>query len=202
MRRAVPLHFTDYGYGNFAVNQAMYYTMFSWIPYFRGLGLNSEKEDGTFSHGGPFKVDLFSMINAMTPAYATSIDTDSTPAQHALVQRVLPVWRKAAEMTLKGDFYPVTPYTKANDAFCCTQFDVPEEDEGFVLMLAMPQCEQRNFAPKLYVYSPDRVYRFENPLTGETRRLPGRALAEEGFGIALEKRSGAIWFYRVEGATR
>lgn len=198
MRRSVPLHFTDYGYGNFAVNQAMYRTMFSWIPYFRGLGLSSEKEDGSFTHGGPFKLDFYSMINAMTPSYATSIAPDSDPALHATLLRVLPVWRRAAEMTLAGDFYPLTPYTKANDAFCCTQFDVPEEDRGFVLMIAFPRCNQRYFAPRLYVHSPDRMYRFENPFTGEERCVPGRELAERGFDIALDARSGAIWFYSVE----
>jgi len=92
----------------------------------------------------------------------------------------------------------VTPYTKANDAFCCTQFDLPEEDRGFVLMLAMPQCEERDFAPTLYVHSPDHLYRFENPLTGETRGYSGSELAEKGFEITLEKRTGAVWFYTVE----
>ena len=200
MRRSVALHFTDYGYGDFAVNQAMYNTMFSWIPYFKGMGLNSESEDGTFRHGGPFKTDFFSMINAMTPSYSSCLEPDADPALHAMLQRVLPVWRKAAEITLKGDFYAVTPYTKAYDAFCCTQFDVPEEDRGFALMLAYIQCEQKCFAPRLYVHSPDRVYRFENPLTGENRRCTGRELAERGFEMTLAKRSGAIWFYTVENS--
>ncbi|MHB0935015.1 MAG: alpha-galactosidase [Armatimonadota bacterium] len=198
MRRAVPLHFTDYGYGDFAVNQAMYHTMFCWIPYFRGLGLHSEQADGTFTHGGPFKTDLFSLINAMTPSFATAIEPDSPAEQHAELQRVLPVWRRAAEITLKGDFYPITPYTKANDAFCCTQFDVPEEDCGFVQMLVMPQCAQERFTPKLYIHSPDRMYRFVNLLTGETRQYAGNVLRDQGFEITLEKRSGAVWFYTVE----
>ena len=198
MRRGVPLHFTDYGYGDFVVNQAMYHTMFCWIPYFRGMGLHSEGADGTFTHGGPFKTDLFSLLNAMTPAFATAIEPDSSPEKHAELQRVLPVWRQAAIMTLKGDFYPVTPYTKANDAFCCTQFDVPEEDCGFVQMLAMPQCSEGRFMPKLYVHSPDRMYRFENLLTGETRQYAGNMLRDQGFEITLEKRSGAVWFYTVE----
>jgi len=42
------------------------------------------------------------------------------------------------------------------------------------------------------------VYRFENPTTGETRRYRGGELSEKGFGIALDKRSGAMWFCTVE----
>lgn len=101
-------------------------------------------------------------------------------------------------MTLRGDFYPITPYTKANDAFCCTQFDIPEEGKGFAHMLALPQCDQKRFAPHLYVHAPDRVHRFENPFTGEQRRITGRELQEKGFDLAMERRSGAIWFYTVE----
>ena len=198
MRRAVPLHFTDYGYGNFPVNQAMYHTMFSWIPYFRGLGISSEQPDGTYNHNIYSATDVFALINAMTPSFATTIAPDSPPELHAMLQQMLPVWRRAAEMTLAGDFYPVTPYTKANDAFYCTQFDLPEEDRGFVHMLAMPACTQRHFTPKLYLHSPGRTYHFENPLTGETRRVTGVELAEKGFEITLEQRTGAIWFYRVE----
>ena len=198
MRRAVTLHFTDYGYGDFAINQAMFNTMFQWIPYFRGMGLSSENDDGTFRHTRPFAADFFSMISAMTPSYWTWIEIDSPAEMHALLQRVLPVWRRAGEMTLQGDFYAITPYTKSNDAFCCTQFDVPEKDRGFVHLLAYPECKQGQFAPKLYVHSPDRTYRFENPFTGEQRRCPGRDLADQGFEIALEKRSGAVWFYTVE----
>lgn len=198
MRRSVPLHFTDYGYGDFAMNQAMYHTMFSWIPYFRGMGLHSEREDGSFSHGGPFKTDVFSMINAMTPSFSSSVEADSDPSLHAMLQRVLPIWRRAAEITLRGDFYPLTPSTKSNDAFCCTQFDVPEENRGFALMLAFPQCGQERFAPKLYVHSPDCLYRFENPLTGELRHMAGHELSGKGFDLPLEARCGAIWFYTVE----
>jgi len=198
MRRAVTLHFTDYGYGDFAINQAMFNTMFQWIPCFRGMGLNSENEDGTFRHTRPFATDFFSMISAMTPSYWTWIEVDSPPDTHAMLQRVLPVWRWAAEITLKGDFYAVTPYTKSYDAFCCTQFDVPEENRGFVHMLAYPECEQERFSPQLYVHSPDRIYKFEEAFTGEQRRCLGRDLAGKGFEVVLEKRTGAVWFYTVE----
>lgn len=200
MRRSVPLHFTDYGYGNFPMNQAMYHTMFSWIPYFRGLGFSSENPDGTYSNQFTARVDGFALLNALTPGFATFIQPDADPALHALLQQFLPVWRVAAEITLQGDFYPLTPYSKANDAFYCTQFDIPEEGRGFLQLLAMPACPGGRFAPRPYVHVPDGAYRFSNPLTGETRCLAGAELASRGFEVALERRSGAVWFYTVEGA--
>ena len=37
-----------------------------------------------------------------------------------------------------------------------------------------------------------------DPETGETRELTGKAVRRDGFTIACPKREGAIWFYRAK----
>ena len=44
----------------------------------------------------------------------------------------------------------------------------------------------------------EAVYLFENPESGETKELAGRALEQAGFTFTLPKRQGATWFYRVK----
>jgi len=39
----------------------------------------------------------------------------------------------------------------------------------------------------------------DNPETGETREIAGQVLVNDGFTIALPRRSGAIWFYKEKG---
>ena len=60
MRRSVPLHFTDYGYGNHPVKLAFHHTLFAWIPYFKECTLSwdqiSPEEEHRFDH----TVDRFS----------------------------------------------------------------------------------------------------------------------------------------------
>ena len=40
MRRSVPLHYTDYGYGDHPVKLAFHRTLFEWIPYFKEVTLS------------------------------------------------------------------------------------------------------------------------------------------------------------------
>ena len=40
MRRSVPLHYTDFGYGNHAVKLAFHHTLYEWIPYFKDFSLS------------------------------------------------------------------------------------------------------------------------------------------------------------------
>ncbi|MBE6542633.1 MAG: hypothetical protein E7672_09365, partial [Ruminococcaceae bacterium] len=55
MRRSVPIHSTDYGYGNYPIQQSFMQTMYSWIPYFRSYAESWERTDGEYgksSHDG------------------------------------------------------------------------------------------------------------------------------------------------------
>ena len=48
MRRAVPLHPTDYNYGHLAAKQAFHQSLFQWIPYF---GSNTVPVDTVDAYG-------------------------------------------------------------------------------------------------------------------------------------------------------
>jgi alpha-galactosidase len=40
MRRSVPLHYTDYGYGHHPVKLGFHHTLYAWIPYFKEVTLS------------------------------------------------------------------------------------------------------------------------------------------------------------------
>ena len=48
MRRGVPLHYTDVGYGNHPIKQMQHRLHFEWIPYFRALIPQSCNPGGSF----------------------------------------------------------------------------------------------------------------------------------------------------------
>ena len=50
MRRAVPLHPTDYNYGHLAAKQAFHQSLFQWIPYF---GSNTVPVDTVDAYAHP-----------------------------------------------------------------------------------------------------------------------------------------------------
>ena len=45
MRRSVPLHYTDYGYGEHATKLDFHRTMFEWLPYFRETSQSWDLEE-------------------------------------------------------------------------------------------------------------------------------------------------------------
>ncbi len=91
MRRAVPLHYTDYGYGNHPVKLAFHHTLFSWIPYFKEVTLswdqNEPGDDGRYDKLN----DSFSFHCGMAAMLAPSIDIRQDNYDIALCKKMIDV---------------------------------------------------------------------------------------------------------------
>ena len=195
MRRAVPLHQTDYGYGEHPVKQAFYQTLYSWIPYFRGYPMTWEDENGEYRPElTRVQIDNYSIINAMTPF--TTIYYDETNHDYAL--KMYKIWRKAAPFMLYGDFYALTPYHKSRESWTAWQFDDPDWQRGVIQMMRNNACEQEAVILHPRAVDENAAYVFENEETGESFEINGAELAGAGAEFRLPRRSGAIWFYNVK----
>ena len=109
-----------------------------------------------------------------------------------LGRRFHPVWRKAAEMMLKHDYYPLTACKKDPSDVYAMQFD--GDDEGFVQIIRNVKVEHDTVVLSLKV-DPGRTYTFEDPLGKRSFTVSGRDLLKDGFSDRLAPRSGVIWFY-------
>jgi alpha-galactosidase len=67
-----------------------------------------------------------------------------------------------------GDFYPLTPYSTADDAWVAYQFHVPEKDAGIVLVFRRARCWPREQTVRLRALAPEKTY--EMRLTDEHLR--------------------------------
>lgn len=195
MRRSVPLHYTDYGYGDHPVKLAFQRTLHEWLPYFKEVTLSWDLKGMTrWDHA----VDSFSYHCGLGPMLIPCLDIRRDDYDYALVRKMLGLWRRAAEIELRADYYPLTPYHRSPAQWVARQFDCPETGEGFVQAIRLPQAPEENLTVYLQALAADTVYRFENPETGETRELTGAAACHQGFTFALPKRAGAVWFYRLK----
>jgi len=195
MRRSVPLHYTDYGYGNHPVKLAFQHTLFEWLPYFKEFTLSWDiSGHARFDH----QVDSYSFHCAFAPMLFPSIDITRDDYDYDLMKRMIAIWRRTADLILNGDYYPLTPLHRTPEQWVARQFDCPEEGRGFIQGIRLPTAPEEALTvyPKGLV--PEAVYRFENPETGETRELTGAAIQRDGFTFALPKRAGAVWFYHAE----
>lgn len=195
MRRSVPLHYTDFGYGNHPVKLSFHHVLFEWLPYFKEVTLSWDLEGKTRYDR---RVDSFSYHCGLGPMIIPCIDIRRDDYDYDLIRRMLGIWRRAADLMLNGDYYPLTPIHRTPEKWVARQFDCPETGRGFVQGIRLPACPEKTLLTHPQALRPDAAYLFENPETGETRELSGEALRNDGFAFTLSKRSGAVWFYHAK----
>ncbi|MFZ4397285.1 MAG: NPCBM/NEW2 domain-containing protein [Kiritimatiellia bacterium] len=195
MRRAVPLHYTDYGYGDHPVKLAFHRTLCEWIPYFKEFTSSWDIQGNT--RFDP-QVDSFSFHCGIAPMLFATLDIRREDYDFALAAKMIAIWRQVADLFLTGDFYALTPYHRSPGQWVARQFDRPEEGRGFIQGIRLPKAPEETLVVYPRGLRPDVVYRFENPETGEIRELTGVAVQQHGFVFALSPRAGAIWVYQQQ----
>jgi len=193
MRRAVPLHYSDYGYGDHPVKLAFHRTLYEWIPYFKEATLSWDLgERERFDQ----QVDRYSFHCGMAAMLFTTLDIRRDGYDYDLAGEMIAVWRRAADLLLYGDYYPHTPFHRSDREWVAWQFDCPETGQGLVQGIRFPASPQETLTVFPKGVCAEATYRFEEAETGEIRKVTGQDLVKRGFTLALAARSGAIWFYQ------
>ncbi len=197
MKRAVPLHYTDIGYGHHPTKQKQHRQMFEWIPYFRAHNMSWDRPDGTY--GGNMPVDEFAYQNALTPSVTSMIEWNDPEERFEIGRAFHPIWRKAAEIMLRADYYPLTETNASPADWYAMQFYDPERRDGFVQVIRNIAVEDGRTT--LFGFVPEeklhRIYRFYDPVSNQVWTMSGENFRSGGFEETLPKRSGRIWFYCV-----
>lgn len=193
MRRSVPLHYTDYGYGNHSIKLAFHHTLYQWIPYFKEVTLSWDLGGvARFDH----VVERYAYHCGLGALLGLGLDIRRDDYDVALAKELIALWRRAAEPLLYGDYYPHTPASRSDQAWVAWQFDQPERGHGFLQAIRLPAAPQEHFSFYLQGVDPAANYRFEQAETGEIQEVSGPDLLRDGFPVTLPARSGAIWFYQ------
>jgi alpha-galactosidase len=192
MRRSVPLHYTDYGYGDHPVKLAFQRTLYEWIPYFKEVTLFWDLEgNARFDH----QIESYAYHCGMAPMLFATLDIRRDDYDYALARKMIGVWRRAADLLLFGDYYALTPFHRNQQAWVARQFHAPESGRGLIQVIRLPAADEETLTVHPYGIREDRIYHFEQAESGETREVAGAALIGAGFTCTLPARSGAIWFY-------
>jgi len=193
MRRSVPLHYTDYGYGDHAVKLAFQRTMHEWIPYFKEFTLSWDKHKPTRWNE---EEDSFGFHCGMAPMLFPTFDIKRDDYDFELIRKMIGVWKQIADLVLYGDYYALTPFHKSASQWVAKQFDSPSEGRGYVQAIRLQECEESSLTVRLHAIDLSSEYELVNPETGETLEVSGKNLADKGLTVSLEKRQGQIWIYR------
>jgi hypothetical protein len=198
MRRSVPLHPTDYGYGIPPTKQAFYDTLFTWIPFFRGFSDICGIKDGEYTNGAPEPrgVDSFALHHGISPALHCPCLCDTDDSFFTQIRTFADtVWRPAAEFLLTADYYSLIPPARTRCGWRAYAFHEPQTDKGFVHVIRSDQNKEDTQNLFLRFLTPNHTYRFHNPETGHSFFVDGGSATQSGIRFDLEQRSGAIWFF-------
>lgn len=90
-----------------------------------------------------------------------------------------------------GDFYPLTPYSVANDTWLAYQFHQPKLNQGMILAFRRPHCESHSRTVKLWGLSPHATYEVHFEDTNIKKNLSGKQLSE-GLEMSTEQQPGSL----------
>ena len=192
MRRSVPLHYTDYGYGDHPVKLGFHQTLFEWIPYFKEFSLSWDVAGN--SRFDP-AVDSYSFHCGFAPMLFATLDIRRSDYDFATAQRMIAIWRRAADLLLYGDYYALTPAGRSPALWVARQFDSPETGAGLVQGIRLPAAPETELTVTVRGLDPTATYDFEEAETGAAHTLTG-AQAAAGFTLTAAQRGGTLWFYR------
>jgi alpha-galactosidase len=98
----------------------------------------------------------------------------------------------------EGDYYPLTEYTLAEDAWLAYQLDRPERGDGLVVVLKRPKSPFTKAVFRLRALKPEAEYEVTNLDTSETVRATGGDLTKRGLEVGLPgEPDSALFEYRA-----
>jgi len=184
LRRAVPLHPTDYNYGDLPAKQLFHRTLFQWIPYF-----GSNNVPG--ASGGTY---AFRSGHAMS--LVVGYDMRDKKWDYDLARKLAAEWRTMVSC-YTGDFYPLTPGVLSDDVWMAWQFNCPAEGRGIVEAYRHKGNAERQRTFVLGGLAAAARYEVTDQNTGAVTKVSGADLMGRGLGVEITETPGsALVMYR------
>jgi len=200
MRRAVPLWRSDYAYEPIG-HQCMTYGISMWLPY-HGTGTVASAA-APYYGGGVTAVEPYAFWSNAAPALGCGVDVRERGLDYPALRRLFSQWRQVSRCYY-GDYYPLTPYTQADDAWIAWQFNRPERGDGMVQAFRRQKCVNGQLRLRLYGLDPNASYVVAAVGERDSRRLTGREMMQEGLDVVVPEQPGAavMTYRRVKEVTR
>jgi alpha-galactosidase len=176
LRRAAPLLRSDFT--NSAVAHQLHtYGISQWLPWY-GSGAGTG--------------DLYMLRSSICPAWRIGHDTRRTDDNYNRIRREVAGFRSVQDY-LMGDYYPLTPYSAAENVWMVFQFNRPEKGGGAVLAFRRSEAPDDSRPFKLKGLVRKARYEVADPSSKSLIRMSGADLEDEGIPVQIPVRPGAVW---------
>ncbi len=176
MRRAVPLHISDYWdgqTGRYDERQALLLALSQWFPYYK------------LQLGGSDEINEYNIRSCMAPWMNLNVPTMSKDTPWDTVRKCVAEWRQLSKLYYK-DFYPLTEYSKAADVWRAYEYYDEEADSGAVMVFRASANEETVKTFKLHA-DPGAKYVVRDCDGKLADIMSGFELSQKGLEITLEE---------------
>ena len=173
MRRAVPLHKTDYNYSDYDAKQAMHYTLFQWFPYF-----------GTMTNAGPTPMTQYGLRSSFCCWYASAYDVRRREMDWDLLRAGMEEWKRIQRFYY-ADYYPITEWSRRDALWRGWEFFEPESGEGFIQVFRPAGSTVASSKLKLYGLEADTEYQITDLDSACSVKMDGAALMQDGLEVTI-----------------
>jgi alpha-galactosidase len=185
--RTTPFWRTDYP-GDPIAKQCHTYGLSLWIPL-NATGNTRPATDDLYTYRSTFSSSMVVDLSGIG-------QLDSRDPQLQRTRKLLQQYREVQKYFL-GDYYPLTCYSQAADAWMAWQFNRPDSGDGMIQVFRRPQSISETGKLALFGLESDQSYEVIDQDQAVPSCLSGRTLMSEGWPVILnEKPSAAILFYK------
>ncbi|MBQ3848456.1 MAG: alpha-galactosidase [Clostridia bacterium] len=205
MKRSVPLHYSDFGYGDLPVKDAFQQTMFEWLPYFKEQPMTWTPASNDFIHLAALS-PFYSFTYDLFKAYPDHKRADENgnpfelhpetrdPAAIEDMNKYLHLWKTFSKYCC-GNYYEFTPQSKTFDKWQVMQFTKPGKNKGVIKALRFAENQTDHFTFDPAEIDSTAFYAVRDVLSDELSIIPGKVLAKN-FTISLKPGEGVLLEYR------
>jgi alpha-galactosidase len=202
LRRAVPLHRTDY-VGEPTSQQGHHYGLAQWVPYHGAgyvVGHCALPPPDCPPVPPPDKIDAYFFRSGMSPDFGLSVDVKRDDYDYDLLNRLIAQYRMVSRYYL-CDFYPLTEHSLKGDAWIAWQYNDPEAGEGVVQAFRREKNEEASRKIRLFGLEPEAIYAVTNVDADAPVAISGSELMKSGLTVAIQDKPGAavILYKRTNG---
>lgn len=181
LRRAVPLHRSDYAYEPVGAQNIGYGIAF-WIPFYGAPNVGH---------------DNYTFRSAWGPQINLAWDMRRKDTDYGHLRHMLAQWHEVAG-DFFGDYYPLTRYDPTKKAWMAWQFNRPSLGEGMVQAFRRVNSPCESMQLRMKGLKPDGSYEVRNLDVPGVKRMTGRDLMDHGLQVVLNRRpESAVVVYKL-----
>ena len=184
LRRAIPLHISDYYFYDMNRRQSVHYSLFKWFPYFKA-------EATPDCH----TANEWNLRNAMTAWVQLQFDFTTPGVDVSVATSFIDTWRELNKY-FYADYYTLTDWSIEDDQWIGWEFIDPAEG-GFAQFFRRAQSPDSEMVIKFKGLDPDAVYELTDVDGHCGGTYTGFELMKHGFTVIIPE-TNASAIIRIE----